>query len=139
MEVIYHILPQQWAFEKTTGQQVTQPTEADLIPAINPETNEPATDPETGEPLLRLRLDFEQVTQEVELDTVIVVDRGGESVFKIVLGNTLPSFLAHYVQFLDTDGRQLLRSALQETSGIVPVTFEAPNLQVLPGGRTPPR
>lgn len=112
METIYNVVPAQWAHEKLKGRQVKEHTPEDLQ---NPE--------------------FEPVIEEVELDTVIIVDRSGEDVFKFVFGEGLSQFLAHYVQFLSPEGRQVLRQALEETSGLVIPTISPSQLKLIPGGR----
>lgn len=121
METIYNIMPQGWGHEKL---KVTQTKQPDLSTFTQDEAGN-LTPPEGWTPEV----------EEAEVDTVVIVDRGGQSVFKFIIGDGLASFLAAYVEHLDTDGRQLLRNTLESSSGIIRAEIIPPKMSLIRGGK----
>jgi hypothetical protein len=107
METIRSSSRAQFAYEETQGIRVK--------PA------EPTSEVESAEPTI------EQVT----LDTVVLyeADANGVEVFKFSFDKSrLAEFLAYYVEYLDADGRQLIRSELSKSSDVVVPGIEIPGV-----------
>lgn len=122
METVYSTSNFRWGHELTDGVQLIEPDPSDLVPYIGPD-GEPVTQPD-GTPIMVPPSDFQPDYEKIDLDTLVIVDNTqseNTSVFKFAIDNGgLARFLAYYVQFLDVEGRQTLRSTLTETSDIVP-------------------
>ena len=131
---MYTLMPTQWGHEKVTATRMGQPTEEDLVPVVDAEGNPQLLD--DGAPAMMLRPDFQPTVEQVELDTITVLDREGSTVVKIVLGDAFAQFLNHYVQFLNPDGRQLLRNTLEETSGLVIPDIVPPRMDLIKGKKS---
>jgi hypothetical protein len=113
MDTVYNVIPVKWGHEYSKVQRLVPPTEEQLA----------------GDTSLEAQV------EEVEVDTVVVVDRDGTSLVRLIVGESLSHFLVHYVQFLDVDGRQLLRQALEETSGIIVPEVAPPKMSLIKGGK----
>lgn len=131
MEVIRTSSQFRWGYEETPGTAYIPPTDDELVDYVD-EGGEPILD-EEGNPVRIPKPDWEPRQEQVTLNTIVIVEQnqsGGNEVFKFALDDDgLSRFLTYYVQFLDVDGRNLLRKTLNETSDIVvPTPVEVPKL-----------
>ena len=119
MERIYSISQFKWLHETNPGQRVIPPSEDDLVPLLDAE-GKPALN-EDGEPLMQFSPTWQPQTEDVELDTIVIVEPSNTDVNVVKLSFdklSLGRFLARYVEFLDADGRNLLREELNKTADI---------------------
>ena len=121
METIHSTSRFSWGYELTPGFRTVPPTPDELQPVLDPEGN-PVLDGE-GNPIQVPKETWQPQTEQIELDTVVVVeatDNANATVFKISFDKEgLGRFVAHYIEHLDADGRNLVREALGNTSDIV--------------------
>lgn len=127
METIFSTSQFAWGHEVSQGMRMVPPTPMDLIDVTDEEGN-PVIGPD-GNPVRRPKPGWQPEFEEVSLDTIVVVDQNPETqnstVFKLAFDKvSLSHFLARFAQCLDADGRNILRTVLNEASDIAIATPE---------------
>jgi hypothetical protein len=135
MDTIHTLTQFGWGHEVTTGQRMIPPTEEDLVFAQDGEGNL-ITDQEGNYAKVPDK-GWAPSFEEVNLDTVVIAEQTQQGITLIKLAvdkATLANILTFYVPFLDHDGRQALRDALSDTSGITVPQIDTSKLQLIEGG-----
>lgn len=129
MEVTYTFVPARWGYEETTARGIVPPQPDELVDQLD-ENGEIVTGPDG--PVRVPKEGWQPVFSEMELPTVIVVDAQGGNVAKLLFQPfEFGRFLATFVPHLDAEGRQVLYSALRETSDLEVPKVETSGLRLV--------